>query len=135
MPYKRNKLSLMISLLLALVVLYGPAPAFSQEESAVQDLIINGGFEGGFQQEYGIGYGWGGFSNGNAVVGWNFEDWEAVVSAGKYAQLIEIKEALEQNRYAGIYQTISVVPGQQYKLSLKGLIRSDEGDPGLVRTG
>ena len=49
MPYKRNKLSLMIGLLLALVGLYLPAPAFSQEESAVQDLIINGGFEGGFQ--------------------------------------------------------------------------------------
>jgi hypothetical protein len=68
-------------------------------------------------------------------VGWNFDDWEPVVSSGTYAQRIEIKEALEQNRYAGIYQTISVVPGQQYKLSLKGLVRSDEGDIALSDYG
>lgn len=128
MHYQRNKLGLVMSVILALAVLYWPAPAFSQQDGSIQDLIINGGFEGGFQQEYGIGYGWGGFSNGNAVVGWNFDDWEAVVPAGKYAQRIQIQEALEQNRYAGVYQTISVVPGQQYKLTIKGLVRSDEGD-------
>src|SRR5262245_14646333 len=132
---KKNKLGLVLSFVLALVVFYRPAPAFSQGDTSIQDLIVNGGFEGGFQQEYGIGYGWGGFSNGNAVIGWNFDDWTAVVPAGKYAQRIEIQEALEQDRYAGIYQTISVVPGQQYKLTLKGLIRSEEGDIALSDYG
>ncbi len=99
--------------------------ALAQEGSAgVQDLVINGGFEGGFQQEFGVGYGWGAFSNGNAVVAWGQEKSTA---AGQYAQRMEIKDALENDRYMGIYQTISVVPGQQYKLSLQGQILSDEG--------
>lgn len=124
------KLAVAVSIIIILLLIYLPAPAFSQRTNppGVQDLIVNGGFEGGFQEEYGIGYGWGGFSNGNAVVGWNFDDWEPVVVDGQYSQRIEIKDALEADRYAGIYQTISVVPGEQYKLTIKGLIRSEEGD-------
>ncbi len=101
-------------------------PAFSQE--GAQNLVVNGNFEQGFQEKFGVGYGWGGFSNGNAAVGWSADTWEQVVPKGQHAQLIEIKNAAERDRYAGIYQTIPVVPGQPYKLSLKGLIRSEEGD-------
>jgi hypothetical protein len=96
--------------------------------SNIQDLIVNGGFEGGFQEDFGIGYGWGGFSNGNAVVGWNFDDWDAVVTEGQYSQRIEITDAAELDRYAGIFQSIPVVPGEQYKLTINGLVRSTEGD-------
>lgn len=116
------------ALIISLLFVYPPREALSQQsQPGVQDLLVNGGFEGGFQEDYGVGYGWGAFSNGNAVVGWNYDDWPAVVGGGTYAQRIEIKEALDQDRYAGIYQTISVVPGQAYKLSLQGLVRSDEG--------
>lgn len=104
-----------------------PGAVFSQQQ-AIQDMIVNGGFEGGFQEEFGVGYGWGGFSNGNAVVGWNGEDQPGVVADGNYSQRIEIKDALDHDRYAGIYQTISVVPGEQYKLTIKGMVRSEEGD-------
>jgi len=116
-------------LIIGLLFVY-PAPAAlsQQAQPGVQDLLVNGGFEGGFQEDFGVGYGWGAFSNGNAVVGWNYDDWSAVVGSGKYSQRIEIKQALDQDRYAGIYQTISVVPGQQYKLTIHGVIRSDEGD-------
>ena len=109
---------------------YGPGPAYSQQGDgpSLQNLVVNGGFEGGFQEGFGIGYGWGGFSNGNAVVGWNFDDWKAVVAAGTYAQQIEIKDAQNMDRYAGIYQVINVIPGEQYKLTIKGLVRSSEGD-------
>jgi hypothetical protein len=119
-------------LIIALLFVYPPPEAFSQQgqPGGLQDMLVNGGFEGGFQEEFGVGYGWGAFSNGNAVVGWNFDDWPAVVGNGQYSQRIEIKEALSQDRYAGIYQTISVVPGEQYKLTVQGLIRSDEGDIG-----
>ena len=103
-----------------------PGAVFSQQQN-IQDMVINGGFEGGFQEEFGVGYGWGGFSNGNAIVGWNGENWQDVVSNGDYSQRIEIKDALDQDRIAGIYQTISVVPGEQYKLTIKGLVRSEEG--------
>lgn len=132
MDLNATKLRIIFSLLIIVgIITYGPGAAYSQEgdsNSNIQNLIVNGGFEGGFQEEFGIGYGWGGFSNGNAIAGWNFDDWGAVVIEGQYAQRIEIRDALELDRYAGIYQTISVVPGEQYKLTIKGLIRSSEGD-------
>lgn len=136
---KANSLRLAVvgTIAVILLLIYLPAPAYSQqgEASRIQDLIVNGGFEGGFQEEYGIGYGWGGFSNGNAVVGWSFDDWSPVVADGSYSQQIQIKDALDQNRYAGIYQTVSVVPGEQYKLSITGLIRSEEGSVTLSDYG
>lgn len=123
------RLAIVGTIAVLLLLIYLPAPALSQQEGqpSIQDLIVNGGFEGGFQEEYGIGYGWGGFSNGNAVVGWTFDDWASVVAEGDYSQQIQIKDALDQNRYAGLYQTVSVVPGEQYKLSVTGMIRSEEG--------
>ncbi|MCB0167978.1 MAG: hypothetical protein KDI79_27365 [Anaerolineae bacterium] len=136
---KANSLRLAVvgTIAVILLLIYLPAPAYSQQggSSSIQDLIVNGGFEGGFQEEYGIGYGWGGFSNGNAVVGWTFDDWSPVVPEGSYSQQIQIKDALDQNRYAGIYQTVSVVPGEQYKLSVTGLIRSEEGSVTLSDYG
>ncbi len=116
------------SLMVLLGLFYLPAPAFSQDNAISQNLILNGGFEEGFQGEFGVAYGWGGFSNGNAMVGWNGDSWNQVVVAGQNAQMIEIKDAAELNRYAGIYQTVPVVPGEQYKLTINGLIRSTEGD-------
>ncbi len=119
---------IIFGLLLLIGLLLMPLPAFSQEGATRQNLLLNGGFEEGFQGEFGVGYSWGGFSNGNSVVGWNDETWGKAVFDGDHAQMIEIKEAVELNRYAGIYQTIAVVPGQQYKLTISGLIRSEEGD-------
>lgn len=123
-------LRIAFSFMIILAILsYGPGPAYSQQaDPSIQNLIINGGFEGGFQDDIGIGYGWGGFSNGNATVGWGVDDWKAVIVSGQYAQRLEISDAIEPDRYAGIYQTISVIPGEQYKLTIKGLIRSSEGD-------
>jgi hypothetical protein len=127
---KRNDIGLrvIISLILLAGVLLLPVPAFSQQDLNLQNLVVNGNFAGGFQAQ-GIGYGWGAFHNGQANVGWNTDAWDKVATAGQTSiQMIEIKNALERDRYAGIYQTITVVPGQQYKLTIKGLIRSTEGD-------
>jgi hypothetical protein len=138
---EKNAQSLRIAIILTIIILtllvYLPAPAFSQQAAPprMQDLIVNGGFEGGFQEQFGIGYGWGGFSNGNAIVGWNYDDWRPVVAQGQYSQRIEIKDALETDRLAGIYQTVSVVPGQPYKLVIQGLIRSEEGSINLSDYG
>lgn len=130
---KRNQLSfrtIFSSLLLVGVwLVISTLPALSQQQpNEPQNLIINGGFEQGFQDNFGVGYGWGAFSNGNATVGWSADTWEEVIVNGKYAQLIEIKNASDRDRVAGIYQTVAVVPGQQYKLTIKGLVRSKEGD-------
>lgn len=132
-----RSLPLLLSLALAVAVMVlWPASAFSQQPGPeVENLVINGDFEQGFQEQFGVAYGWGGFSNGSAVVGWNSETWPRAVAAGQYAQFIEIKEARERDRYAGIYQTIRVVSGQQYKLTIKGMIRSEEGDVSLSDYG
>jgi hypothetical protein len=119
---------LIITILVLLGLLYLPSPAFSQQASDLQNLIRNGGFEQGFQADYGLGFEWNSFNNGNALVGWSADTWSPVVAAGENAQAIEIKHAGEQDRFAGIYQTVSVVPGQQYKLTIQGLIRSTEGN-------
>jgi len=118
----------LFSLVLIIGLLYIPSPVFSQQSPELQNLIVNGSFEEGFQ-DFGVGYGWGAFSNGQAIVGWSSDTWDKVIPAGqRNAQMIEIKDAQVLNRYAGIYQTVTVVPGAQYKLTVKGLIRSTEGD-------
>lgn len=114
-------------LLLLLMTSWGSI-AVAQQNYEVDNVIINGGFEDGFQADFGIGYGWGGFSNGDAVVGWNADSWPEVVVAGQYSQLMQIEKATAEDRIAGIYQTVAVVPGEQYKLTIKGLIRSQEGE-------
>ncbi len=126
----KNDLNLRIlfSLVLIIGLLYIPAPVFSQQSPELRDLMVNGDFEQGIQ-DFGVGYHWGAFSNGQAVVDWSTDTWDKVTLAGQSnAQMIEIKDAQALNRYAGIYQTVNVVPGQQYKLTIKGLIRSTEGD-------
>ncbi len=125
----------LFSLILIVGLLNAPVPVFSQDDSNIQNLILNGGFEEGFQGGFGVGYGWGGFNNGEAITGWNADTWDKVVIAGQSAQLIEIKNATQRDRYAGIYQTVSVVPGQQYKLIINGLVRSEEGDINLSDYG
>ncbi len=133
MKLNSGGIRIIVTVILLVGIIYLPQPALSQDN--IQDLIVNGTFEGGFQEDFGVGYGWGAFSNGNAVTGWSFDDWQAVVVDGNYAQRIEIKDALDLNRYAGIYQTISVIPGKQYKLTINGLIRSTEGDVALSDYG
>ncbi len=103
-------------------------PSSSQAQSGADNLLVNGGFEQGFQAEFGLGYGWGGFSNGNAIVGWNADTWEAVVKAGQYSQLIQLEAADSPDRYAGIYQTVTVRSGEAYELTINGLIRAQTED-------
>lgn len=104
------------------------APALSQDTN----LITNGSFEEGFTGEAGVieglADGWGRFDNGSAFVGWYDDTWPLVVADGEHAQLIEVKNSTDQSRFAGIFQTVSVSPGKAYQLSLKGLVRSDEGN-------
>jgi len=56
-----------------------------------------------------------------------------VVYDGEHSQLLEIntfcRGASQPNRYAGIYQTLSVTAGTTYELCMHGLLRSLPGDP------
>lgn len=96
------------------------------------NLLVNGNFERGFTYRDGcghVGVGWGCFTNGGqAVYGFYDEQWDPVVADGEHGQLIEINTkglgAGTDNRYAGLFQTVRVVPGTAYQISLRGMIRT-----------
>jgi LysM repeat protein len=100
-----------------------------------QEMLVNGNFEGGFTYIPGcgtVGNGWSCFTNGGTVsYGFYDDQWQPVVADGLNSQLIELSTmqnaASEADRYAGIYQSVRLVRGATYQLSLKGLMR--ERDP------
>jgi hypothetical protein len=107
-----------------------------QATAAPVNVIVNGGFEDGFVQGQGMGVGWGRFESGFALAGWYDDTWTKVVFEGQHAQLLELKNATQQDRaFVGIFQTVSVVSGANYVLTLHGLIRSDEGSPEVSHGG
>lgn len=97
------------------VVVTGPGP--------VEDLLKNGGFEDGFNEQ-GVGLNWNSFKNDGADVSFSNESAAPFIQAGAGAQRISIENAFQPNRYAGIYQTVAVAPGQNYTLTLYGQIRT-----------
>lgn len=123
--------ALFLALLAALIVLPGVQLAGGPVER-----LANGGFESGFDSTPlgDVGSGWQWFHNdGEAAYGYADDTWESVVYDGEHSQLIEIstscRETSESDRYAGIYQTVAVVPGETYELSLHGMLRALEDDP------
>ncbi len=127
-----------VSLILATLLSLVPVAAFGEGES---HLLINGSFEDGFQDD-GVGISWDRFDNGaGGGYGWYDDQWDPVVFDGEHSQLIEINskyetsETVAGDRYAGIYQTVTVVPGADYELTIRGLVRSTEGDPDASTQG
>jgi hypothetical protein len=132
-----RKRVLIIALFLALMASVFTVPGI-QLASAPTERLANGGFEEGFAfAPVGVvGMGWHWFDNGgSASYTYHDDTWAPVVYEGQHAQLIEIdttgQEETERDRYAGIYQTVAVVPGETYELSLRGMLRGLEGDPDL----
>ncbi len=135
-----NRRTLFMALTLAFVIMLVTGIASTLAGSSNGELIKNGDFELGFRMVNGCGMvatDWGCFQTGGAG-GYGFYDdaWERVVATGSHAQLIEINTKEiggDQNRTAGIYQTVDVVPGQTYTLSFNGMIRANDvnagGDP------
>jgi hypothetical protein len=115
-----------LALVVALVVL--PSVA-----GPTNNLVANGDFEGGFGPD-GVAYGWHDFDNeGEMTASWHDDTWPPVVYDGAHSQLIEIntvcRGASDPDRYAGIYQKVSVKAGTTYELCLHGMLRSLWGDP------
>jgi len=113
-----------------------PQPASADTEGAIGgetsgpligERVRNGSFEDGFE-DHSLGEGWKSFTNGGAVFEFLEETWPPAVFDGERAQRIQVREASQSDRYAGIYQTVSVVPGETYELILNGQIRTGEGD-------
>lgn len=104
-------------------------PTHTPTPHPAANVIFNGSFEEGFVEGQGMGVGWGRFQNGNVMAGWYDDTWFKVVYDGEHAQLLELRDAGDSNRYVGIFQTVSVVTNAEYELTLHGLVRSDEGSP------
>ncbi len=87
------------------------------------DVIKNGSFEEGFDDN-GVAKGWTAFDNGKAAYAWEDDLMPEHVSHGSHAQLMRIMGPEESDRFVGIYQTVDVIPGETYTLTLHGIIRS-----------
>jgi hypothetical protein len=126
-----------LALVLALLTAAVAAPGIQLAGGATERLA-NGNFEGGF---YPTPVGmvanhWKWFNNGGqASYGFYDETWAPVVYDGKHSVLVEIntydRAGSDPDRYAGIYQTVAVVPGETYELSLHGMMRVLEDDPDM----
>lgn len=129
-----------ILLAVALTVILGSSVFVTLATANTTNLLTNGDFEDGFQMVNGcgaVGMNWNCFTTGGKG-GYGFYDdaWPPVVATGSHAQLIEIntkKDFGDQNRTAGIYQTVDVEAGQTYTLTFKALMRANDlgsaGDP------
>lgn len=103
------------------------------------NVLTNGGFESGFNTQAGygaVGNGWYAFSNGGAVKTSFWDDtWTKTLYEGAHSQGIGFSTVgvgeNEQDRYAGIYQTVRLVDWAEYTLNMQGLLRSTrlDGDP------
>lgn len=90
-------------------------------------LLTNGGFETGYDDS-GVGEGWQFFKTDGAVISFSGETQDTLIKEGSGAQRISIQEAIESNRFAGIYQTLDVVANKPYTLTINGQVRSLFGD-------
>lgn len=135
---KINRRVMLVALTVALTVMLAVSVITTLAGSmSTGNLLVNGDFEHGFTAQNGcgmVGNNWGCFQNGGKA-GYGFYDdaWERVVAGGSHAQLIEInskQDSVEQNRTAGIFQTVNVVPGATYDLSFQALIRANDLDSG-----
>jgi hypothetical protein len=94
---------------------------------AIVDLLKNGDFEAGFDEQ-GIGLDWQSFETDGVAANFSSETSEVYVESGSSAQRITMAQAGQTDRYAGIYQQLNIVPSQPYTLALHGQIRSGLGD-------
>lgn len=96
-------------------------------EPRVDNLVENGDFEEGFSDQ-GVALHWHNFKNDSVIAAFSAEQPGPYVKSGDSAQRISLAEATQADRYAGIYQTVAVIPNQRYGLGLHGQIRTGFGD-------
>jgi hypothetical protein len=128
----RQRRGLAVILVVLMLVVSGVALPRVLSLNGFGERITNGSFEEGFGPD-GVANGWKAFDNGGAVsYGRYDETWSKAIFDGQHAQLIEINSwkwfPTQPDRYSGIYQTISVVPGATYQLVINALMRTTEAD-------
>ncbi|RMF05360.1 MAG: hypothetical protein D6768_01290, partial [Chloroflexi bacterium] len=96
------------------------------EVNQTGELLQNGGFEEGFAGN-GVGLGWQGFHTGDAQINFSAESAGPFVRSGSSAQRISIDQTWQPDQFGGIFQTVEVVPGEPYTVTVHGQIRSSFG--------
>ncbi len=99
--------------------------------AASPNLLKNGDFETGFD-ENGVGEYWTAFDNaGAANYGWSPDTWKPTLYDGEYSQLLGLnthsQSEVTKNHFLGIYQQAEVKPGNEYELVMHGAVRSSKG--------
>jgi hypothetical protein len=135
----RIRLGLGIGSFLALAGLLVVVVVMPSIAGSGDNLVANGDFEGGFGVD-GVAYAWHKFDNGGEMTAsWHDDTWLPVIYDGAHSQLIEIntvcRGASDPDRYAGIYQKLTVKAGTTYELCLHGMLRSLWGDPDPISWG
>jgi hypothetical protein len=135
----RIRLGLGIGSFLALAGLLVVVVVMPSMAGSGDNLVANGDFEGGFGVD-GVAYAWHKFDNGGEMTAsWHDDTWLPVIYDGAHSQLIEIntvcRGASDPDRYAGIYQKLTVKAGTTYELCLHGMLRSLWGDPDPISWG
>jgi hypothetical protein len=105
----------------------------SEPGAVTANVLKNGDFEAGFGDN-GVAIQWEPFKN-DAVTAHYSRDTFPYVVDGSSAQRISVADAARNDRYAGIYQQVDVIPNQVYTLELHGQIRSGLGDVSLSSYG
>lgn len=123
---------ILITLLVLAVVLTGVIAVPRVFSNGLGERLANGNFEEGFGPD-GVALGWKSFDTGGAAsYGRYDETWTKAIFEGNHAQLIEINSfkwmPTDPDRYSGIYQTVSVVPGAVYQLVINAMMRTTEAD-------
>jgi hypothetical protein len=100
----------------------------------VGDGLLNSTFDQGFIGN-GVAVGWDNFNNSSAEFSYHADTWPWVYPEPGRTQTMRILNAALPDRYMGIYQTVEVVPGQVYTLTITGLVRTNVGDVQQTRYG
>lgn len=107
---------------------YITGPNLGEESPDAVNVIKNGSFEEWDEDSDppGVARYWEGYTNGRAVFGFYDELWREAVGNGENAQLMEIN-GVEPNildRVIAVYQTVDVMPGSQYDLTMWAIMRT-----------
>lgn len=133
---RTNRSTLLASAFFAAVVAFGLAFPGEPVAGPESERLANGNFEEGFRVTPvgNVAIGWHWFHNSGAAAYEFFRDtWAPVVYDGQSSQLVEINtyglSGRDADRYAGIYQTVAVTPGEAYVLTVRGMLRALDEDP------
>jgi len=132
-------LALLIGMSSTLMSIGSLSTPTASAQGSVANALTNGNFEDEFFHQDGCGMvaaGWNCFHNGGAM---NYtlrsDQRNTLVLAGAYSQRVQLNtmnlNPADDDRFAGIYQTVAVAPTVNYTLNLYGMIHTSrmQGDP------